>query len=47
MKAKLDAIEVAKKLAITEAVNAVEKERDEFKSGLERAVLRNSSPRSR
>lgn len=39
LKAKLDAIEVAKKLAITEAVNAVEKERDELKSGLERAKL--------
>lgn len=39
LKAKLDAIEVAKKLAITEAVNAVEKERDELKSGLERTKL--------
>lgn len=39
LKAKLDAIEVAQKLAITEAVNAVEKERDELKSGLERAEL--------
>ncbi|KAF0178639.1 MAG: hypothetical protein FD164_2199 [Nitrospirae bacterium] len=39
LKAKLDAIEVAKKLAITEAVGAVEKERDELKSGLERAML--------
>jgi hypothetical protein len=39
LKAKLDAIEVAKKLAITEAVNAVEKERDELKGGLERAEL--------
>jgi uncharacterized protein YlxW (UPF0749 family) len=36
LKAKLDAIEVAQKLAITEAVGAVEKERDELKSGLER-----------
>lgn len=39
LKAKLDAIEVAKKLAITEAVSVVEKERDELKSGLERAEL--------
>jgi hypothetical protein len=36
---KLDAIEVAQKLAITEAVTAVEKERDEVKSDLERARL--------
>ena len=39
LKAKVDAIEVAQKLAITEAVNAIEKERDELKSGLERAEL--------
>lgn len=39
LKAKLDAIEVAQKLAITEAVNAVEKERDELRSSLERAEL--------
>jgi len=39
LKAKLDAIEVAQKLAITEAVNAVEKERDELKGDLERAQL--------
>ena len=39
LKAKLDAIEVAQKLAITQAVGAVEKERDEMKSGLERAEL--------
>lgn len=39
LKAKLDAIELAKKLAIAEAVGAVEKERDELKSGLERAEL--------
>jgi len=39
LKAKLDAIELAQKLAITEAVSAVEKERDELKSGLERAEL--------
>ncbi len=39
LKAKLDAIEVAQKLAITEAVGAVEKERDELKSGLQRAEL--------
>jgi hypothetical protein len=39
LKAQLDAIEVAQKLAITEAVSVVEKERDQLKSGLERAEL--------
>lgn len=39
LKAKLDAIEITQKLAITEAVSAVEKERDELKSGLERVEL--------
>jgi hypothetical protein len=39
LKAKLNAFEVSQKLALSEAVNAVEKERDEFKSGLERAAL--------
>ncbi|PXX25532.1 MULTISPECIES: DUF2130 domain-containing protein [Burkholderia] len=39
LKAKLDAIDVEKKLAITEAVSSVEKERDELKSGLERVEL--------
>jgi hypothetical protein len=39
LKAKLDAIQVAQKLEITEAVIAVEKERDEVKSGLERVKL--------
>lgn len=39
LKATLDAIEVAQKLAISEAVSAAEKERDELKSGLERAEL--------
>jgi len=39
LKAKLDAIEIAQKLAITEAVSVVEKERDELKRGLERAEL--------
>ncbi len=39
LKAKFDAIEVAQKLAITQAVSAVEKERDELKSGLDRATL--------
>lgn len=39
LKAKLEAIEVAKRLAITEAVNAVEKERDELKNDLERTRL--------
>jgi hypothetical protein len=39
LKTKLDAIEVAQKLAITEAVSAVEKERDELKNGLQRVEL--------
>ena len=39
LKAKLDAIGIAQRLAITEAVTAVEKERDEMKSGLDRAEL--------
>ncbi len=39
LKAKLDAIEVAQKLAITEAVSAVEKERDDLKNGLQRVEL--------
>lgn len=39
LKAKLDAGEVERKLAITEAVRAVEKERDDLKGGLERAKL--------
>jgi hypothetical protein len=39
LKAKFDAIEVTQRLTITEAVNAVEKERDELKCGLERAQL--------
>ena len=39
LKAKLDAGTVAQKLAITEAVSAVEKERDELKNGLEKIAL--------
>ena len=39
LKAKLDAIAVAQKLAITEAVSVVEKEREELKSSLARAEL--------
>lgn len=39
LKAKLAATAVAQTLAITEAVGAVEKERDELKGGLERAEL--------
>lgn len=39
LKARLDAVEVAKKLAITEAVSVVEKERDDLKNGLTRAAL--------
>lgn len=39
LKAKLEGAEVAKKLAISEAVSAIEKERDDLKNGLERARL--------
>ena len=39
MKAKLDSTEVIQKLAITEAVNVVERERDELKNSLGRAEL--------
>jgi hypothetical protein len=39
LKAKMESIEIAKKLAITEAVSMVEKQRDELKSNLERAEL--------
>ena len=40
LQAKLDANEVTQKLAITEAVSIVEKERDELKSGLKQAEHR-------
>ncbi len=39
LRAKLDAGTVTQKLAITEAVSAVEKERDELKNGLEKIVF--------
>jgi hypothetical protein len=39
LKAKLEASNITKKLAITEAVSIVEKERDELKSGLQRVEL--------
>lgn len=39
LKAKLDAGNITQKLAITEAVSAVEKERDELKNGLQRLEL--------
>ena len=39
LKSKLDATELAQKLAITEAVSVVEKERNELKSGLQQAEL--------
>ena len=39
LKAKLDAITVAQKLAINEAVGVIEKERDKLQSGLERVEL--------
>lgn len=39
LKAKLDATQTEQKIAITGAVSAVEKERDELKSGLKQAAL--------
>lgn len=39
LKAKLDANDVARKLAITEAVSLIEKERDELRNGLKQAEL--------
>lgn len=39
LKAQLDSSEIAQKLAITEAVNAVEKERDELKNDLARTQI--------
>lgn len=39
LRAKLDTIEVKQKLAINEAVSAIEKERDELKNGLRQAEL--------
>jgi len=39
LQAKLDAAELSRKLAITEAVSVVERQRDDFKSGLERMEL--------
>lgn len=42
LKARLDASAIEQKLAITEAVNVVEKERDELKGGLQRVELEKS-----
>lgn len=39
LEARLGAVDLAQKIAITEAVSAIEKERDELKSGVERAEL--------
>jgi hypothetical protein len=39
LRAQLEAVGLSQKLAITEAVSTVEKQRDELKSGLERAEL--------
>lgn len=39
LRAKLESIETEKKLALTEALNQVEKERDKLKNDLDRAVL--------
>jgi len=42
LKARLDAFDVAQKLALTEAVSAIEKERDELKNGLKQIELEKS-----
>ena len=42
LKAQLESIEVAQKLALTEAISVIEKERDELKSSLDRAALEKS-----
>jgi len=39
LKSKLESATITQKLAITEAVNSIEKERDELKNGLEKASL--------
>ena len=39
LKARLDSLQIAQQLAISEAVGAVERERDGLKNGLERAAL--------
>lgn len=39
LKAKLESVEMAKRLEITEALSVVERERDELKSGLEKVEL--------
>jgi hypothetical protein len=39
LKSKIEAGEIAQKLAITESINAIEKQRDELKSDLDRAEL--------
>lgn len=39
LKSKIESIEVAKRLAITEAINSVEKERDELRNSLEKSKL--------
>ena len=46
LKAKLDAAEAAQKLALTEALNAVERERDELASKLEQTRLEKESASS-
>ena len=45
LKAKLDATDVVRKLAINEAVGTVEKQRDELKNGLDRSELWKQLPR--
>ena len=39
LKSKLESIEIGKKLAVTEAIRSVERERDELRSGLEKVEL--------
>jgi len=39
LKAKLEAVELEKKLAVTEAVSVIEKERDELKTGIKQVQL--------
>ena len=39
LKAKLDAMSVERQRAVAQALNLVEKERNEFKNGLERSQL--------
>ena len=46
LKARLDAGEIAQKLAVTEAVNQIKKERDTLTNNLTQVELEKSSPNS-